>query len=909
MTQPSWPTLTIQALQNLSVKSLHILTVNNRTAREVVKYFKPTATKVRDLPAISPWSAWLKQQVFDSGFSDTHKELGHVTTVIDAFCSQVLWAQVIESEESERPLLDIYRAAQQASSAQGLLLAWHMSVPDNLQTLEFKQFKIWRDIYLKKLRAACAIDVHQLPHVVEKLIQQGVLRLPKMIVLVGFAEQSPADLAVLSAMAQHGVEVVRLVLPHSEANQISSFSCLGASEEWLRAAHWAREQLTQYPNGRFALIAPTLQTDAPHAKRVLTRVLQDVHSTQHFAFNVAVAPALADWPATRALLAWLGLLMPAHDSRRWSVEQVGETLMLGFCAGHISEASQRALIDSRWRDQEKMDVSHNDWHQALSRLPKLAQAWQSALDVVDSRQKLHASAYEWATLWRKQLSAIGFPGDAKLDSVSYQVVVAIDGLFEKFMALDQVLDAMTASQALGLLGRLARQTPFQPQRDPTARLDVLGLLEAEGGRWDAVWVMGLNDDVLPAAPSPNPFIPLPALISAQAPRATPERERVWAEQLFTALLKAAPKIVLSWPEQSGERQLRPSPFLMPFKPSVLPPQSSQPFQQTPMTVWADDNVPPVTVLENVKGGVGLFETQARNPMWAFFKYRLNVRALKPYALTRPTGEQGDFIHAVLCEVANRYATQAALQATTQLQSKDQIWQDLVAPIAEQKLLDMHPLLRAMHVERALKIVQAWCVFDAQRTPYQVVATEARYPLVLGPLNLSFQIDRVDQLASGGYVVIDYKTGGVPQDLQKEWARSQPIVNQLLTYSIAWQQQHPTVQPIEALVLAQVKPNLIKMVGLTGGDVGIEGLKHYDASQWAAGIQASSHHDQSTDHDWLHGLQGLQHKVVGIANAFIAGDVRNESFSIDDLKYCDIRPLLRLHELDEAASQEVGAVDE
>src|SRR3546814_21132404 len=79
------------------------------------------------------------------------------------------------------------------------------------------------------------------------------------------------------------------------------------------------------------------------------------------------------------------------------------------------------------------------------------------------------------------------------------------------------------SSAVGLLQRLAHETPFQPQRDPAARLDVLGFLESEGGRWDGVWVLGLTDEVLPAAPKPNPFIPLAALRQAHAPRAPPER--------------------------------------------------------------------------------------------------------------------------------------------------------------------------------------------------------------------------------------------------------------------------------------------------------------------------------------------------------------------------------------------------
>ncbi|MCR2540459.1 hypothetical protein NSP57_24095, partial [Salmonella enterica] len=75
--------------------------------------------------------------------------------------------------------------------------------------------------------------------------------------------------------------------------------------------------------------------------------------------------------------------------------------------------------------------------------------------------------------------------------------------------------------AVNLLQSVARSAAFQPQRDPLARLDVLGLLEAEGGFWDGVWMLGLTDDVLPASPKPNPLLPLAVLRQAKAPRATP----------------------------------------------------------------------------------------------------------------------------------------------------------------------------------------------------------------------------------------------------------------------------------------------------------------------------------------------------------------------------------------------------
>src|SRR3546814_19738401 len=72
----------------------------------------------------------------------------------------------------------------------------------------------------------------------------------------------------------------------------------------------------------------------------------------------------------------------------------------------------------------------------------------------------------------------------------------------------------------------------RPQRDPSEGLEVLGVLESEGGVGDGVWVLGLTDEALPAPPGPNPFIPLSVLRKAEAPRATPERELEWAGTMY-----------------------------------------------------------------------------------------------------------------------------------------------------------------------------------------------------------------------------------------------------------------------------------------------------------------------------------------------------------------------------------------
>src|SRR3546814_3068625 len=45
----------------------------------------------------------------------------------------------------------------------------------------------------------------------------------------------------------------------------------------------------------------------------------------------------------------------------------------------------------------------------------------------------------------------------------------------------------------------------------------------------------------------------------------------------------------------------------------------------------DDQGPALEPGQKTRGGIGVIDTQARNPLWAFVKYRLGARALTDYA--------------------------------------------------------------------------------------------------------------------------------------------------------------------------------------------------------------------------------------------------------------------------------------
>src|SRR5690606_3343578 len=132
--------------------------------------------------------------------------------------------------------------------------------------------------------------------------------------------------------------------------------------EWRLAAQWAAAQLVQNPQGRFAIVSPRLEADVALAHRCLRAELSidatgAVASGRPLPFNIAVAPAIADWPLARAAIAWLRVLAEFSQGHHCAPSDLGGALLAGGCIAHRQEASGRALIDALWRRQAKIKIS------------------------------------------------------------------------------------------------------------------------------------------------------------------------------------------------------------------------------------------------------------------------------------------------------------------------------------------------------------------------------------------------------------------------------------------------------------------------------------------------------------------------------------------------------------------------
>ncbi len=200
-------------------------------------------------------------------------------------------------------------------------------------------------------------------------------------------------------------------------------------------------------------------------------------------------------------------------------------------------------------------------------------------------------------------------------------------------------------------------------------MQVLGMLEAAGLRFDYLWVMGLHDGRWPASPRPNPFIPLPLQRAAGLPHSSQERELQVARTLTDRILAGADQVVVSFPERRDDEELRLSPLIDGFSPA-----DPEALRLWPASTWRDivhdsarliplpeDPAPPLGNAA-VSGGSAILKYQAACPFRAFAQLRLGARALGQAVTGLSAIARGSLIHQVLEKVWRVLGTRRRLVA-------------------------------------------------------------------------------------------------------------------------------------------------------------------------------------------------------------------------------------------------------
>ncbi|MBW3567465.1 MAG: PD-(D/E)XK nuclease family protein [Proteobacteria bacterium] len=835
---------------------------------------------------------------------------------------QCRWELLVETSFADEPLLQTKGAAKSALDAWQMCRDWQLDT-DALANDPLEETRLlvaWGRQFEKECAARGLLPEYALPNAVLDTLERfphARARLPETIRFAGFIETTPLEVRHRERLRVLGVTIENVEPPSNDA-RMRVVACDDHRHETAVAAAWAREQLAAAKEGtrpRLGIIVPDLAGRRASLNRALTETLCPERATAFddtpLPFNFSLGEPLAERALVADALTALGL------ARKRVEFADAARLCRSPYIGAKTEYSARLHLESVMRHNGYAEFSLNDFRFIAGRehCLQLAAALEKFIEALRESGDTAAPSM-WARRFSQWLEILGWCRFRTLDSNEYQAREAFNVQLGRLGELDVVLGKCPRNVALSWLNRLANETPFQP-RAADAPVQVIGLLEATGMQFDAVWVMGLTDDVLPAAPRPNPFLPIEIQRAGNLPQSSAARELEFAQDIFDGLKRAAPNVICSYPLREGDSELGASPLLRDIDIAapvdVQPSPARQWFRSTPLETLHDTKAP-VHPGGETRGGTALLQDQSHCPFRAFAIHRLHAGDWPtpqpgPDALIR-----GLLTHRVLEKLWVRWRTRKQLQATREADELEAIVRAVVIDVLDDNRRKMHhrwtDSLQTIETERLVNVLMRWFEqVELQRPDFDVIEIEgenvdvieiegenvdvieiegqgmdggeSRTRVLAGPLELAGKLDRVDRLPDGSELIIDYKSGEAPG--KNDFFGERPRAPQLPAYLVARRQAGKATAA--GIAVASLKTGNEKLQGVMrvegDSDPGIAGLVNVVKTRQVG--------------DWEEAVEFWERKIHALGTAFANGDA-----DVDPLRgtcdYCHLATLCRIHEL-------------
>src|SRR5688572_23941922 len=828
---------------------LTVVTPNRRLAQDLQREFDAhqiaKGLTVWEAPDILPFGAFVERLWEDALYSDLGEKLPLLLTPAQ---EQHLWQEILK--DFDFLLKD--GAAQQCREAWRLVHQWRIGTSTgNEDALAFSK---WSSEYRK--RTASDIDSARLPDLMAQHLER--LKKPKLLVAYAFD--------VIPPQTKDFVEKLQFVECHPEPvdGKCARTSFPSAKHEIEAAAKWARARLEEGKK-RIGVVIPELSQLRSQVVRVFSRVMQPGYNLPGAAktpmpFNVSLGKPLSSFPLVHFALDLLELAFQSVEFSRAS------HLVRSPFFGHAdTELARRGALDARLRKDSDAQVSLAKLIAVADPAPLLRKALEKVFEITRTRPE---SPAEWARHFSALLEAAGFPGERALDSEEFQTRAKWHEALGELSRLERIASHFSFNQALSFLKRYCADTLFQSE-SPDAPIQILGVLESAGLRFDCLWVSGLTDEAWPLDARPNPFIPIAAQKKAGIPQASAEASAELDRRITDEWKRAAAEVVFSYPLKEEDRDFAPSPLIM----DVVPAEAGTPlsipdipryrdliFQSKQLESFADSNAPPVPP-GKVRGGTRVLADQAACPFRAFAKWRLGAEPLEEPAAGLDPRDRGKLMHALMKELWTRLRGSAALKENVSLA----ITQAAAAAVNE---MGLEGRFAELERERLAKLAREWLELERLRTPFRVSSTEQQRSIVVAGLEFQSRIDRMDELERGGHVLIDYK--GSRFLSPKDWDGPRPDDPQLPLYAVA------APEELAAVVFARVLPGEMRFMGYSQAESLLPKVQVY--------------------RDWKKLLAQWKQDAEALATSFAAGDARvDPKYELKTCRRCDLQTLCRVYE--------------
>jgi probable DNA repair protein len=823
-----------------------VVTPNKRLSQALMAEFDAfqigKALSVWEAPDILPFGAFVQQLYEDGLYADLSAELPMLLTPAQ---EQEVWKQVVGGSG----LLAVEGAAARCRDAWSLANLWRIRPGAGNQDTE--AFARWLTHYKK--RTGNDLDTARLPDALRRFLPE--LKRPRLVVAYAFDILPPQTREFLDAL---GTEIA-FCRPDPRPATVTRAAFDSAKHEIEAAARWARARL-EAGGKRIGVVVPSLREKRKEVVRVFSRVMRPGGEKTAVPFNVSLGTPLQEFPIVNAALTVL------HFSQEEiSFEEASRIIRSPFIGGAESELGARMKLEARLRHKLGATVALPKLIAFLEKKTVLRERLERVFGMRETGLFSQKTPAEWARHFSAVLDAAGFPGERALDSDEFQTQAKWHEALGELSRLDRISKAMSFSEVFQTLRKMCADTLFQPET-PDRPIQVLGLLESAGVEFDHLWVAGLTDEAWPLKSSPNPFLPLAQQRKAGIPEASAEASLALDRRITDGWKQAAGEVVFSHFTKEEDRDVLPSPLIADLPHTTIevpafPRLRDVIFASRKREILEDRVAPPVRERQ-IRGGTGVLSDQAACPFRAFARHRLSAKELEEPADGLDPSKRGKLAHALMKNLWDTLKDSSALERDLE---------PAIASAAAAAVKDLEIEGRFADLERSrlVRLARDWLKVEKARPPFSISSLEEKRILSFAGLDFDARIDRMDRLSTGGYALIDYKTG-TGSVTPKRWQPPRPDDPQLALYAVSVKEE------VTAVAFARIRPGKSSFSGYSRDEKALPNV---------------------TTRPWKPLLLAWKNEAESLGASFAAGDASVDPKKNLDVtcRYCGLETLCRVFE--------------
>ncbi len=884
--------------------STTVVTPNRRLALALKSQFHHYQLKqellVWHTPDILSLSALVERFYYDTLYTDHTSAFPFLLSTAQEQC---LWESIIQSSEAGKALLRISSTAKQVREAWQLAQAWRLLPKFKTCSLneDAQAFLDWSERYQqittqkRQIDRACVVDL-----IAENYRSLNINK-PGTLICYGFDQLTPQQAFFFDQLDHAGCTILAANLSNSPAvHHGKSVEFRSRRDEILHVAAWTRSKLeTTHHQVKIGIVVPALNEYRNELLRVFKTVMYpDVrcalpdHLPVVAPYNVSLGQSLLSYPLIDAALVTLELLVQKVAFNRFS-----QWLRCPFLAGADDEMQQRAILDQQLRQFVQPLVTLERLLEQVQhcRAAKYCPVLQQLLsDLVQFRLN-QFSSINGHTAFTQQFNSVlriaGLPGARTPSSTEYQIFEKWQQLLNDFSALDHVQAQTSDREAVIRLRRMAQETLFQPQT-PEVPIQILGVLEAVGITFDHLWVMGLSERHWPLHARPNPFLPIELQRREKLTLGSPSEALAFSQRLTQTWFSAATDVIVSYPRFSNEsdgHEVKPSPLIRHLP--QLEPQHLTLTQHVDLIIqscqleYVEDGqvlpIDPKVTGVAIKGGTQVIKDYAACPFRAWAKHRLSIRRSDVPHEGLNALERGSLVHQIMALLWEQLKSRQNLEFLS-LQELEQLIDrsvdNAIQSMQKQRLGMLTGRFAQIERQRLNRLVRGWLELEKKREDFTVIAIEQPCSVSIGGIKLNGRLDRVDELANGQHLIIDYKTG---RQSVRTMIGERPDEPQLPLYLVAGE----STAQMAGVAFATIKQEAMEFVAVLREDDLLPGVKVF-----------TELNGYKTLSSWEELVAVWQRNLTDLATGFASGNATVDPKSYPETcRYCELQSFCRIYE--------------